>query len=309
MIKMQTELMGLSFKNPVMGASGTFGSGLEYQPFMDLSGLGAIISKGTTDQPKQGNPPPRLMETPRGLLNCIGLQNKGADHLIRVILPQVRQLDTHFIVNISASDVDGYGRLAAKLSVEGVDAIEVNISCPNVKAGGLAFGTVAEDAYQVTRAVRAHTDKPVMVKLSPNVTDICQIARAVEEGGAQAVSLINTLLGMDIDTEKKKPSLSNTFAGLSGPAIKPVGLRMVYQVYQVLSIPIVGLGGIETAQDAIKYLLAGARAVQVGTANFINPAVTLEIVDGIENYLKKHNYDDVAQIVGLAQQLGGKADE
>ncbi len=299
-VDLTTDLMGLTLKNPVMTASGTCGSGIELLPYMDVSKLGAIVGKGTTLNNKVGNPPGRLMQTPGGLLNCIGLQNQGADYFLTEILPEVRKVDTHFFANISGNTVEEYGILAEKLDVDGISGLEVNISCPNVKSGGLAFGTVPEDARSVTEEVKKRTGKPVLVKLSPNVTDITAIAQAVEEGGADGISLINTLLGMSIDIETMKASLSNTFGGLSGPAVKPVGLRMVYQVYQKVKIPIVGLGGIMNAEDAIEYLLAGATAIQLGTANLVNPAVGIEVIKGIEEYMERKNIRNMQALVGKA---------
>jgi dihydroorotate dehydrogenase (NAD+) catalytic subunit len=292
--------MGLTLKNPVMTASGTCGSGIELLPYMDVSKLGAIVGKGTTLNNKVGNPPGRLMQTPSGLLNCIGLQNQGVDYFITEILPEVRKVDTHFFVNISGNTVEEYGILAEKLDVDGISGIEVNISCPNVKSGGLAFGTVPEDARAVTEEVKKRTGKPVLVKLSPNVTDITAIAQAVEDGGADGISLINTLLGMSIDIETMKAPLSNTFGGLSGPAVKPVGLRMVYQVYQKVKIPIVGLGGIMNAEDAIEYLLAGATAIQIGTANLIDPTVGIEVIKGIKEYMERKNIKNMQALIGKA---------
>ena len=299
-VDMTTELMGLTLKNPVMTASGTCGSGIELLPYMDVSKLGAVVGKGTTLKNKAGNPPGRLMQTQGGLLNCIGLQNQGVDYFLSEILPEVRKVDTHFFANVSGNTVEEYGLLAEKLDVDGISGLEVNISCPNVKAGGLAFGTIPEDAKAVTREVKKRTDKPILVKLSPNVTDITAIAQAVEEGGADGISLINTLLGMHIDIESMKPTLSNTFGGLSGPAVKPVGLRMVYQVYKTVDIPIVGLGGIMNAEDAIEYLLAGATAIQLGTANLVDPAVGVKVVKGIEEYMDRKNIASMQALVGKA---------
>lgn len=301
-VDLTTNLMGLCLKNPVMTASGTCGSGIELLPYMDVASLGAVVGKGTTLNNKKGNPPGRLMQTTGGLLNCIGLQNQGVDYFLANILPEVRKLDTHFFANISGNTVEEYGLLAEKLDVEGISGLEVNISCPNVKSGGLAFGTIPEDARAVTKEVKKHTSKKVMVKLSPNVTDISTIAQAVEDGGADGISLINTLLGMAIDIETMKPSLSNTFGGLSGPAVKPVGLRMVYQVYEKVGIPIVGLGGIMNASDAIEYLLAGASAIQLGTANLINPAIGIDVIRGIEEYMKRKSIKDMKSLIGKAHR-------
>ncbi len=300
MTNLAIDLMGLTLKNPVLGASGTYGSGFEFLPYYDVSLMGGIIGKGTTLRAKVGNPPGRLFETSSGLLNCIGLQNGGVDYFLREILPEVRKIDTHFFANISGSTIEEYGILAEKLDVDGVSGLEVNISCPNVKAGGLAFGTIPEDALAVTKEVKRKTSKKVMVKLSPNVTSIVEIAQAVEEGGADGISLINTLLGMAIDVEKQEPVLSNIFGGLSGPAVKPIGLRMVYEVYEAVSIPIVGLGGIVSVQDALEYILAGATAIQLGTANLINPLAGSVMIQGLEHYLVEHQIDDIRTLIGKA---------
>lgn len=300
MDRLATTLMDIPLKNPLMMASGTFGSGEEFTPYLQLNHLGAVIMKGTTLAETKGNPPGRLAETPSGLLNCIGLQNPGVDALIRDTVPKLSAYDVPFFANISGNTVEEYGKLAEKLDIDGIAAIEVNISCPNVKAGGLAFGTRPDDAYAVTKIVKEHTSKNVMVKLSPNVTDIKEMALAVETGGADAVSLVNTLLGMDIDIDKKKPVLSNTFGGLSGPAIRPIGLRMVYEVYQVVSIPIVGLGGIMEAKDVIAYILAGAQAVQIGTANLIQPNISIQILKELQEYLQEQNIKHISELVGKA---------
>lgn len=289
-------------KNPVMTASGTFGYGPEYADFVPLDGLGAIIVKGTTLLPREGNPYPRMAETPQGMLNCVGLQNKGADHFCREIYPRIRALGTNIIVNVSGSSPDDYAECAARINaLEGIPAIELNISCPNVRSGGMAFGVSCAGAASVVRAVRRRYDKTLMVKLSPNVTDIAEIARACEAEGADALSLINTLLGMKIDIEKCRPALSIGTGGLSGPAVRPVAVRMVWQVAAAVDIPVVGLGGIMTAADAIEFLMAGASAVQIGTANFIDPAATIKVRDGINSWLDAHGCRSVGEIVGAAR--------
>ena len=279
----------LALRNPVLTASGTFGYGTEYADFVDFNRLGGIIVKGTTLHHREGNPYPRMAETPSGMLNCVGLQNKGIDHFVSHIWPNIQSLPTNVIVNVSGSTIDDYVAVAEKIdALDGVPAIELNISCPNVKQGGMAFGVTPEGASSVVKAVRAAYHKTLIVKLSPNVTDIVSIARAVEEAGADSVSLINTLLGMAIDAERRRPVLSTITGGLSGPAVKPVALRMVWQVAHAVSIPVVGLGGIMNGRDAIEFLLAGAKAVEVGTANFVDPSVTMRIVDEMEDYLRRH---------------------
>jgi len=289
----------LRLQNPVLTASGTFGYGQEYAGLVDLNCLGGIIVKGLSLNPRPGNMPPRTVETPCGLLNAIGLQNVGVENFIADKLPFLRNLSVPVIVNILGQDIKEYQKLAERLSsVEGIAALEVNISCPNVKAGGVVFGTDYKAAARVTKAVRAAAELPIIVKLSPNVTDIVNIARAVEEAGADAVSLINTLTGMAIDVETRRPKLHNVTGGLSGPAIKPVALRMVWQVAGAVNIPVIGCGGIMTAADALEFLIAGACAVQVGTANFVNPGATMEIISGIEEYLIRHNFKDVKSLVG-----------
>lgn len=289
---------GISMKTPVMGASGTFGFGLEYADFLDIDTIGAIISKGITPLPRAGNPGVRVAETPSGMLNCIGLENPGVDVFKKDILPKVRQHPTPLIVNISAGTAEEYGELAAKLDVDGVAALEVNISCPNVKEGGIVFGTKPEAAAAVTRSVKAHTSKPVIMKLSPNVTDITVMAKAVEEAGADAISLINTLTGMAIDIHTQKPLLGNITGGLSGPAIKPVALRMVWQTAKAVHIPILGLGGIASWQDAIEFMLAGASAVAVGAYNFVNPRAVEEIAAGMDRYCQDMGVSHISDIVG-----------
>jgi dihydroorotate dehydrogenase (NAD+) catalytic subunit len=289
----------LRLQNPVLTASGTFGYGQEYASLVDLNRLGGIIIKGLSLNPRPGNMPPRTVETPCGLLNAIGLQNVGVENFIADKLPFLRSLSMPVIVNILGQDIKEYKKLAERLSsVEGIAALEVNISCPNVKVGGVVFGTDYKAAARVTRAVREAAELPIIVKLSPNVTDIVDIARAVEEAGADAVSLINTLTGMAIDVETRRPKLHNVTGGLSGPAIKPVALRMVWQVAGAVKIPVIGCGGIMTAADALEFLIAGACAVQVGTANFVNPRATMEIISGIEEYLIRHGFKKIKTVVG-----------
>ena len=293
---------GLMIKNPVMTASGTFGYGLEYGDFIDLNRLGGVLVKGTTLHPRQGNPYPRMAETPSGMLNAVGLQNKGVDYFCEHIYPTISGYDTAMIVNVSGSQVEDYIETAEKINaLEGIPAIELNISCPNVKEGGMAFGVTCAGAASVVRAVRAVYDKTLIVKLSPNVTDITEIARAVEAEGADSISMINTLLGMSINAEKRRPVLSTITGGLSGPAVKPIALRMVWQTAQVVKVPIIGLGGIASATDAIEFLLAGASAVEVGTYNFVDPSVTTQIVDGIEDYMHRHGFTDIQDLIGALQ--------
>ena len=289
---------GISMKTPVMGASGTFGFGLEYADFLDIDNIGAIISKGITPLPRPGNPGVRVAETPAGMLNCIGLENPGVDAFKRDILPEVSRHNTPLIVNISAGTAEEYGELAAKLDVDGVAALEVNISCPNVKEGGIVFGTDPKAAASVARSVKDHTSKPVIMKLSPNVTDITVMAKAVEDAGADAVSLINTLTGMAIDIYTQKPLLGNITGGLSGPAVKPVALRMVWQVANAVKIPVQGLGGIASWQDAVEFMLAGASAVAVGAYNFVNPCAVEEIAEGMDAYCEKMGISHISEIIG-----------
>ena len=292
----------MELRNPVMTASGTFGYGLEFEDFVDLSRLGGIVVKGTTLHPREGNPYPRMAETASGMLNCVGLQNKGVDYFCTDIYPRVRDLDTRVIVNVSGSAIEDYAECARRIGeLERIPAIELNISCPNVRQGGMAFGVTCEGAASVVRAVRRVYPKTLIVKLSPNVTDIVSIARAVEDEGADSVSLINTLMGMAIDAERRRKLLSIGTGGLSGPAVKPVALRMVYQVSHAVKIPVVGLGGIMNATDAIEFLLAGASAVEVGTANFIDPNVTEKIVQGIEDYLLRHRLSSLKDIIGALE--------
>ncbi len=296
---LRTELFGVEFENPVWTASGTFGFGLEYAPYMDLNRAGAVCVKGLSIKPREGNEPPRIWETPCGMLNAIGLQNPGVEYFVEKIVPQLKNYRCRVIANIYGSTVEEYVAVAEALKgVDGVDAIELNISCPNVKKGGLAFGVDPVEAAKLTEAVKKATDKPVIVKLSPNVTDIVEIAKAIESAGADALSAINTLLGMAIDIRRRKPRIKNRFGGLSGPAIKPVAVRMVYQVARAVSIPVIGIGGISTWEDAVEFFLAGASAVQVGTANFFNPKAVEEIVEGLENYLKEMGYSHISELVG-----------
>ena len=299
MLKTQVHIgRGLTIKNPVMTASGTFGYGTEYEDFIDLNRLGGILVKGTTLHPRQGNPYPRMAETPSGMLNAVGLQNKGVDYFCEHIYPKIRGYETTMIVNVSGSQVEDYIETAEKINaLEDIPAIELNISCPNVKEGGMAFGVTCAGASSVVRAVRAVYDKTLIVKLSPNVTDITEIARAVEAEGADSISMINTLLGMAIDAEKRRPILSTITGGLSGPAVKPIALRMVWQTSQAVKVPIIGMGGIASATDAIEFLLAGASAVEVGTYNFVDPAVTTQIVDGIEDYMLRHGITDIQDLI------------
>ena len=302
MAALNVEIKGLSLKNPVMTASGTFGYGLEFADFMPLDGIGGIIVKGTTLHPRQGNDYPRMAETASGMLNCVGLQNKGVDYFCEHIYPQIKDIDTNMIVNVSGSSPEDYAECAARINeLDRIPAIELNISCPNVKDGGMAFGVTCAGAASVVKAVRRSYHKTLIVKLSPNVTDITEIARACEAEGADSVSLINTLMGMAVDIEKRKPLLSIGTGGLSGPCVKPVALRMVWQVARAVSIPVVGLGGIMTAEDAIAFLMAGATAIEVGTANFIDPAVTIKIRDGISSWLDAHGCKSVKEIIGALE--------
>lgn len=292
----------MKLKNPVMTASGTFGYGLEYADFVPLDGIGGIIVKGTTLHPREGNDYPRMAETPHGMLNCVGLQNKGVDYFCETIYPQIRGIDTNMIVNVSGSSPDDYAECAARIdTLEHIPAIELNISCPNVKDGGMAFGVTCEGAASVVRAVRNRYNKTLIVKLSPNVTNIADIARACEAEGADSVSLINTLMGMAIDIERRRPMLSIGTGGLSGPAVKPVALRMVWQVAKAVKIPVIGLGGISTARDAIEFIMAGATAIEIGTANFVDPAVTIKVRDGINDWLDAHGCSSVTEIIGALE--------
>ncbi len=300
MAELGVKIGNLHLNNPVLTASGTFGYGEEFADFIDLNALGGFIVKGTTLEPRQGNDYPRMVETPSGMLNAVGLQNKGVDYFIENIYPRLTEYTSEIIVNISGSAVEDYAKVAEKLNtLPRINAIEVNISCPNVKTGGMAFGTTTTGAAAVTKAVREAFDKTLIVKLSPNVTDITEIARAVEAEGADAVSLINTLMGMAIDVERQKPYLSTYTGGLSGAAVRPVAVRMVWQVHKAVKIPIIGLGGIMSGRDAMEFILAGATAIEVGTANFINPKVTVEIVDYINEYCQRHGVSDINQLIGI----------
>ena len=299
MVALSVEIGKLKLKNPIMTASGTFGYGEEFADFIDLNRLGGIIVKGTTLHHREGNPYPRMAETPSGMLNAVGLQNKGVDYFIEHIYPRIKDLDTRVIVNVSGSCIDDYVAVCEKLSpLDKVAAVEINISCPNVKQGGMGFGTTCSGAESVTSAVRKAYDGTMIVKLTPNVTDITEIARAVEAAGADAVSLTNTFLGMAIDVEKRKPMLSTITGGLSGPCIRPIAVRMVWQVANAVKVPVVGLGGIASGRDAIEFLLAGATAVQIGTANFVDPQVTVKAIDYIEDYLKRHQITSVRELIG-----------
>lgn len=291
-------IAGIKMKTPVMTASGTFGFGLEYRDFVNLNKIGAVVVKGTTLVPRPGNKGRRIAETPAGMLNSIGLENPGVDEFLSTILPHLGEYDVPVIVNISGNTVEEYGELAARLNVAGVAGVELNISCPNVKEGGIAFGTNCDSASAVVRQVKHNTDLPVIVKLSPNVTDIVAMAQSVEEAGADAISLINTLLGMSIDIHKWRPVLGNVVGGLSGPAVKPIAVRMVWQVAQAVQVPIIGMGGIVTAEDAIEFMLAGASAVAVGTANFINPCAAQSVADGIKDYVRQRGLSHVNELVG-----------
>ena len=299
MAKLDVQIKNLKLKNPVMTASGTFGYGLEFQDFVSLDQIGGIIVKGTTLKPREGNDYPRMAETPMGMLNCVGLQNKGVDYFCEHIYPQIKDIDTNMIVNVSGSSPEDYAECAARIGqLEGIPAIELNISCPNVRDGGMAFGVTCAGAESVVKAVRERYHKTLIVKLSPNVTDITEIARAVEAAGADSVSLINTLMGMAVDIEKRKKVLSIGTGGLSGPAVKPVALRMVYQVAHAVKIPVIGLGGIMTAEDALEFLMCGASAIEIGTANFIDPTVTIKVRDGISEWLDRHGIASVHDIIG-----------
>ena len=300
MARLNVQIGDLRLKNPVMTASGTFGYGLEFQDFMPLDGIGGIIVKGTTLRPREGKDYPRMAETPMGMLNCVGLQNKGVDYFCEHIYPQIKDIDTNMIVNVSGSSPEDYAECAARIdALDRIPAIELNISCPNVRDGGMAFGVTCAGAESVVRAVRERYHKALIVKLSPNVTDITEIARAVEAAGADAVSLINTLMGMAVDIEKRRKVLSIGTGGLSGPCVKPVALRMVYQVAHSVRIPVIGLGGICSAQDALEFIMCGATAIEIGTANFLDPAISIKVRDGIDDWLDKHGVNDVSDIVGV----------
>ena len=299
MVNLNVNIGNLSLKNPVLTASGTFGYGEEFSDFIDLNKLGGFIVKGTTINHREGNPYPRMVETPSGMLNAVGLQNKGVDYFIDQIYPRISNIDSEIIVNVSGASIDDYVAVCEKLApLDKINAIEVNISCPNVKQGGMAFGTTANGAAQVTKAVRAAFPKTLIVKLSPNVTDITEIARATESEGADSVSLINTMLGMAIDVEKRRPYLSTITGGLSGAAVRPVAVRMVWQVAKAVQIPVIGLGGIMNGRDAIEFMLAGATAIEVGTANFIDPTTTIKIIEFMNEYCDRHGIKDINEIIG-----------
>ena len=300
MADIRTTIAGLQMVNPVMTASGTFGYGIEFADLVDLSQIGGIIMKGTTLQPREGNDYPRMAETASGMLNCVGLQNKGVDYFCQHIYPQVKDIPSNMIVNVSGSSPDDYAECAARINqLDNIPAIELNISCPNVKQGGMAFGVTTEGASQVVSAVRRAYDKTLIVKLSPNVTSIADIARSVEDAGADAVSLINTLMGMAVDIERRKPRLSINTGGLSGPAVKPVALRCVWQVAKAVGIPVIGLGGIMTAEDAIEFFMVGASAIEIGTGNFIDPAISVKVAQGISDWLDRHSCQSLQEIVGI----------
>ncbi|MCP4550603.1 MAG: dihydroorotate dehydrogenase [Bacteroidetes bacterium] len=299
MVDLKVKVHELEFKNPVTTASGTFGFGEEFKEFIDLNRLGGIFVKGLTLHNREGNPYPRMAETPSGMLNAVGLQNKGIDYFINNIYPRIKKYNTEIIPNVNGSTVEDYIELTERINeIEDINAIELNISCPNVKEGGMSFGISCPSAIAVTEAVREVYNKTLIVKLSPNVTDICEIAKAVEGAGADSISLINTLLGMAIDPHTRKPILSTLTGGLSGPAVKPVAIRMVWQVYNAVKVPIVGMGGIMNAEDAIEFMLAGSSAIQVGTANFIDPEVSIKIIDGITSYMGKYKIDSVSDLIG-----------
>ncbi len=300
MAELNVNIDKLKLKNPIMTASGTFGYGLEFQDFVALEDIGGIIVKGTTFDPRQGNDYPRMAETASGMLNCVGLQNKGVDYFCKHIYPEIKDINTNFIVNVSGSSPENYGECAARINeLDNIPAIELNISCPNVKDGGMAFGTTCEGAASVVREVRRRYNKTLIVKLSPNVTNIAEIARAVEDEGADSVSLINTLMGMAIDIENRKSLLSIGTGGLSGPAVKPVALRMVHQVSKAVKIPVIGLGGICNHRDAIEFFMAGATAIEIGTANFLDPAVTVKVRDGVNQWLDDHGCKNIQEIIGV----------
>lgn len=295
-------IAGVTFKNPVMTASGTFGSGMEYSEFVDLNKLGAVVTKGVANIPWTGNPTPRVAETHGGMLNAIGLQNPGIDMFVNRDIPFLKKYDTRIIVNVCGKTVEDYLEVVDKLSDQPVDMLEINVSCPNVKEGAIAFGQKADALYNITEQIKKHAKQPIIMKLSPNVTDIAEMAKAAEAAGADAISLINTLTGMKIDVHKRRFALANRTGGLSGPAIKPVAVRMVYQAAQAVQIPIIGMGGIANAEDAIEFMLAGATAIAVGAMNFVNPYTTEEIVTGIEDYMKKYNVDDIRELIGAVRE-------
>ncbi|WP_300812157.1 dihydroorotate dehydrogenase [uncultured Bacteroides sp.] len=302
MADLSVNIGALQMKNPVMTASGTFGYGEEFADFIDISQIGGIIVKGTTLHKREGNPYPRMAETPSGMLNAVGLQNKGVHYFVKHIYPRIKDIPTNMIVNVSGAAIEDYVETASIINeLDRIPAIELNISCPNVKQGGMAFGVTCKGAEEVVKAVRSVYKKTLIVKLSPNVTDIAEIARAAESGGADSVSLINTLLGMAIDAEKRRPVLSTVTGGMSGAAVKPIALRMVWQVAKAVKIPVIGLGGIMNWKDAVEFMLAGASAIQIGTANFIDPTVTIKVVEGINDYLERHHYKSVKEIVGALE--------
>lgn len=298
----EIKIAGITLKNPVMTASGTFGSGMEYSEFVDLNRLGAVVTKGVANVPWPGNPTPRVAETYGGMLNAIGLQNPGIDAFVERDIPFLQQFDTKIIVNVCGKTVEDYLEVVERLGDEKIDMLEINVSCPNVKEGAIAFGQKTEALYQITRAVKEKARQPVIMKLSPNVTDIAEMAKAAEAGGADGISLINTITGMKIDVERKCFVLANKTGGLSGPAIKPVAVRMVYQAAHAVKIPVIGMGGIMTAADALEFILAGASAVAVGAANFMNPYATTEVVEGIEEYMRRHQVDNIADLIGAVQE-------
>ena len=300
-MNMEVTIAGVTFKNPVMEASGTFGSGMEYSEFVDLNQLGAVVTKGVANVPWPGNPTPRIAETWGGMLNAIGLQNPGIDVFVKRDIPFLKQFDTKIIVNVCGKTTEDYLEVVERLGDEPVDMLEINLSCPNVKEGGIAFGQDPKAVEAITRAVKEKAKQPVIMKLSPNVTDITVMAKAAEAGGADAISLINTLTGMKIDVERRRFALANRTGGLSGPAIKPVAVRMVYQAAQAVKLPIIGMGGIQNAADALEFILAGASAVAVGTANFHNPRATLDTVEGIRDYMERHGIEDVKELVGSVE--------
>lgn len=297
-MNMSVNLAGVELKNPVMTASGTFGSGIEYSNLVDLNRLGAVVTKGVANVPWSGNPTPRIAETYGGMINAIGLQNPGIDVFVERDIPFLKKYDTKIIVNVCGKSKEDYVEVVKRLADEPVDMLEINISCPNVKEGGIAFGQKADAAYEITKAVKAAAKQPVIMKLSPNVTDITEMARAVEAGGADVVSLINTLTGMKIDINRRTFAVANKTGGLSGPAVKPVAVRMVYQVANAVKIPVIGMGGIMTAEDALEFILAGATAVSVGTANFTNPRATVDVIDGIADYMTRNHVEDIAELIG-----------
>lgn len=300
-MNMKVNLAGVELNNPVMTASGTFGSGMEYADFIDLNRLGAVVTKGVSNVPWQGNPTPRIAETYGGMLNAIGLQNPGIDVFVRRDIPFLKKYDTRIIVNVCGRSKEDYVEVVERLADEPVDMLEINISCPNVKEGGIAFGQSADAAFEITKAVKAAAKQPIIMKLSPNVTDIAEMARAVEAGGADVVSLINTLTGMKIDINRRTFAVANKTGGLSGPAVKPVAVRMVYQAANAVSIPVIGMGGIASAEDALEFIMAGAAAVSVGTANFYNPTATMEVVDGIAGFMEKNGVNDIKELIGCVR--------